>query len=95
MAQTYRAKHAIPYNKTSHSSQDGLPCNANDHSGSVSWKALDWATEIRRRLTDHEVHPHLLANKADEKFSCYPSIRTLMAESGAGRSTVLQALKET
>ena len=34
----------------------------------------------------------LLANKADENFSCYPSIRTLMAESGAGRSTVLRAL---
>ena len=37
---------------------------------------------------------HLLANKADENFSCYPSIRTLMAESGAGRSTVMRALKE-
>jgi DNA-binding transcriptional MocR family regulator len=36
----------------------------------------------------------LLANKADESFSCYPSIRTLMGESGAGRSTVLRALKD-
>ena len=36
----------------------------------------------------------LLANKADENFSCYPSIRTLMAESDAGRSTVMRALKE-
>ncbi len=27
-------------------------------------------------------------------FSCYPSIRTLMAESGAGRSTVMRALQE-
>ncbi|MFV8297953.1 helix-turn-helix domain-containing protein [Mycolicibacterium fortuitum] len=35
----------------------------------------------------------LLANKADEEFSCYPSISTLMAESGAGRSTVMRALK--
>ncbi|WP_234904549.1 helix-turn-helix domain-containing protein [Mycolicibacterium frederiksbergense] len=34
----------------------------------------------------------LLANKADEKFSCYPSVRTLMAESCAARSTVLNAL---
>ncbi|WP_180984701.1 helix-turn-helix domain-containing protein, partial [Mycobacterium avium] len=33
-----------------------------------------------------------MANKADENFSCYPSIRTLMAESGAGRSTILRAL---
>jgi DNA-binding transcriptional MocR family regulator len=36
----------------------------------------------------------LLANKADESFSCYPSVRTLMSESGAGRSTVLRALKD-
>ncbi|MEN3218999.1 helix-turn-helix domain-containing protein [Mycobacterium avium] len=34
----------------------------------------------------------LLANKADEQFSCYPSVRTLMAESCAARSTVLNAL---
>src|SRR5258708_31539278 len=34
----------------------------------------------------------LLANKADEQFSCYPSVRTLMAESCAARSTVLKAL---
>jgi Helix-turn-helix domain len=36
----------------------------------------------------------LLSNKADESFSCYPSVRTLMGESGAGRSTVLRALKD-
>src|ERR1700752_2291707 len=36
----------------------------------------------------------LLANKADENFSCYPSIRTLMAESHAGRSTILRALRD-
>jgi hypothetical protein len=41
--------------------------------------------------TGREVHSRLLANKADENFSCYPSIRMLMAESGAGRSTVLRA----
>jgi Helix-turn-helix domain len=94
MAQTYRAKHATLYDKTSHSSQDGLPCNANDHSGTVSWKALDWATESDVGAPTTKFILHLLANKADENFSCYPSIRTLMAESGAGRSTVMQALKE-
>ena len=36
----------------------------------------------------------LLANKADENYSCSPSIRTLMAESNASRSTVLRALKK-
>ncbi|MBV8350005.1 MAG: helix-turn-helix domain-containing protein [Mycolicibacterium sp.] len=45
-------------------------------------------------MTDTKFILHLLANKADENFSCYPSIRTLMAESGAGRSTVMRALKE-
>ena len=35
----------------------------------------------------------LLANKADEKFSCYPSVGTLVTESCAARSTVLETLK--
>jgi Helix-turn-helix domain len=60
----------------------------------VSWKALDWATESDVRSPTTKFILHLLANKADENFSCYPSIRTLMAESGAGRSTVMRALKE-
>ncbi|MCU1699428.1 MAG: hypothetical protein JWR34_5491 [Mycobacterium sp.] len=60
----------------------------------MSWKALDWATESDIRSPTTKSVLHLLANKADEEFSCYPSIRTLMAESGAGRSTVMRALKE-
>lgn len=39
----------------------------------------------------------LLADKADEadaNFTCAPNLRTLVAESGASRSTVLRALKE-
>ncbi|WP_235892549.1 helix-turn-helix domain-containing protein [Mycolicibacterium hodleri] len=34
----------------------------------------------------------LLANRADEKFSCYPSVRTLTSESCAARSTIMAAL---
>jgi Helix-turn-helix domain len=60
----------------------------------MSWKALDRATESDIRSPTTKFVLHLLANKADEDFSCYPSIRTLMAESGAGRSTVMRALKE-
>jgi hypothetical protein len=60
----------------------------------VSWKALDWATESDVGAPTTKFILHLLANKADENFSCYPSIRTIMSESGAGRSTVMQALKE-
>src|SRR5262245_50349112 len=60
----------------------------------MSWKALDWATESEIRSPTAKFVLHLLANKADEEFSCYPSIHTLMAESGAGRSTVMRALKE-
>ena len=60
----------------------------------MSWKALDWATESDIRSPTTKFVLHLLANKADEDFSCYPSIHTLMTESGAGRSTVMRALQE-
>ncbi|MGV0675977.1 helix-turn-helix domain-containing protein [Mycolicibacterium fortuitum] len=60
----------------------------------MSWKALDWATESEINSPTTKFILHLLANKADEAFSCYPSVRTLVAESGAGRSTVMRALKE-
>jgi hypothetical protein len=59
----------------------------------VSWKAVDWATDSAVGSPILKLILILLANKADEQFSCFPSIRTLMAESGAGRSTVLRALK--
>ena len=79
---------------TSHSGRDGLPCNVIDRAGNVSWKALDWATDSEVGSSTTKFILLLLANKADENFSCYPSIRTLMAESDAGRSTVMRALKE-
>lgn len=60
----------------------------------MSWKALDWATGSNIEAPTTKFILLLLANKADENYSCYPSIRTLMAESGAGRSTVMRALKE-
>ena len=59
----------------------------------MSWKALDWATGINVGSPTMRLILILLANKADEQFSCYPSVRTLMAESCAARSTVLDALK--
>jgi hypothetical protein len=59
----------------------------------MSWKALDWATDISVGSPTMRLVLILLANKADEKFSCYPSVRTLVAESCAARSTVLEALK--
>ena len=83
-----------PYNKTSHSGRDGLPCNVIDRAGNVSWKALDWATDSAVGSSTTKFILLLLANKADENFSCYPSIRTLMAESDADRSTVMRALNE-
>ena len=60
----------------------------------MSWKALDWETDSAVGSSTTKFILLLLANKADENFSCYPSIRTLMAESDAGRSTVIRALKE-
>jgi DNA-binding transcriptional MocR family regulator len=60
----------------------------------MSWSALTWATDSDVGSLPAKFILILLANKADENFSCYPSIRTLMAEAGAGRSTVLRALKD-
>ena len=65
-----------------------------ESSGAMSWKALDWATELDIDSPTAKFILLLLANKADENFSCFPSVSTLMAESGAGRSTVLRALKK-
>jgi hypothetical protein len=59
----------------------------------MSWKALDWATNISVGSPTMRLILILLANKADENFSCYPSVRTLMEESCAARSTVLGVLK--
>ena len=71
-----------------------LPCDVIDRGGIVSWKALDWATDSEVGSSTTKFILLLLANKADENFSCYPPIRALMAESDAGRSTVMRALKE-
>ena len=60
----------------------------------MSWSALAWATDSNVGSSAAKFILILLANKADENYSCYPSIRTLMAESNAGRSTVLRALKD-
>ena len=59
----------------------------------MSWKALDWATDIRVGSPTMRPILILLANKADEKFSCYPKVGTLVTESCAARSTVLETLK--
>lgn len=58
----------------------------------MSWQALDWATDINVGSPTMRLILILLANKADEQFSCFPSVRTLIAESCAARSTVLNAL---
>lgn len=59
----------------------------------MSWSALTWATDANVGPTTTKFILILLANKADENFSCYPSIGTLMTEANASRSTVLRALK--
>jgi hypothetical protein len=59
----------------------------------MSWNAVRWATDADVLSPIMKLILILLANKADDSFSCY-AIRTLMAESCAGRSTVLRALKD-
>jgi DNA-binding transcriptional MocR family regulator len=59
----------------------------------MRWKALDWAIDIEVGSPKMKLILILLANKAGEQFSCYPSARTLMTEFFVTRSTVLNALK--
>ncbi len=56
--------------------RDGLPRNVIDRAGNVSWKALDWVTDSEVGSSTTKFILLLLANKADENFSCQPSIRT-------------------
>jgi Helix-turn-helix domain len=90
-ARPYRDKHEAAYDRAS---QRGRPRDVVDQTANMSWKALDLATDSDIGSPTTKFALHLLANKADEDSSCYPSIRTLMAESDAGRSTVMRALKE-
>ena len=60
----------------------------------MSWKAVDWATDIQVSSPTMRLILMLLANKADENFSSFPSVRTLIAESSAARSTVLNTLSK-
>ena len=60
----------------------------------MSWTALAWATDSDVGSSGAKFILILLPDKADANYSCYPSMRTLMAESGAGRSTVLRALND-
>jgi len=59
----------------------------------MSWKALEWAIAIQVSTPTERVVLMLLANRADESFTCYPSIRKLVAESCAARSTVMKTLR--
>ena len=58
----------------------------------MSWKALDWSVAVEVETPLERLVLMLLANRADESFSCYPSQRTLVTETGAARSTVVKVL---
>lgn len=60
----------------------------------MSWKALNWAISIEVSTPIERLILVLLANRADESLSCYPSLGTLVSESRAARSTVLKALSK-
>jgi hypothetical protein len=51
----------------------------------MSWKALDWATGIRVGSLTMRLILILLANKADEKFSCTHQSEPLVTESGRAK----------
>lgn len=59
----------------------------------MSWKALEWAIAIEASTPTERVVLMLLANRADKSFTCYPSIRKLVVESCAAKSTVMKTLR--
>ena len=68
MVDPYGDQHDAAYDRAS---QRGRPRDAFDHTASMSWKALYSATGIRVGSPTMRLILRLLANKADEKFSCY------------------------
>lgn len=60
----------------------------------MSWKALNWSIGIEVSTPIERLILMLLANRADESLTCYPSLGTLVSESCAARSTVLNALSK-
>lgn len=60
----------------------------------VNPTAREWAISVGALAPTERLLLILLSDKADRSFSCQPTLRTLAAESGAGRSTVLRRLKE-
>ncbi|UJL31613.1 helix-turn-helix domain-containing protein [Mycolicibacterium vanbaalenii] len=60
----------------------------------MSWKALNWSISIEVETPIERLILMLLANRADQSLSCYPSLGTLVSESCAARSTVLKALSK-
>ena len=61
----YRDKRGTPYDRASHG---GRARDVVEHTATMSWKALDWATESDIRSPTTKFILHLLANKADEDF---------------------------
>lgn len=60
---------------------------------SVSWGP--WTGQGSSTSIPQQRSPFVsYANKADENYSCFPSDRALMAESSAGRNTILRAFKK-
>lgn len=60
----------------------------------MSWKALEWSVVVEVSTPIERLVLMLLANRADDNFSCYPSQRTLVSETCAARSTVLKVLRK-
>jgi Helix-turn-helix domain len=58
-----------------------------------SWKALSWAKDQRAGSTLNKLVLILLAERADERFSCYPSVKTLAEEAEATPRGVRAALR--
>lgn len=63
----------------------------------MSWKALSWAEDVGEQLelpANQRWVLHLLANLADEEWSCWPSQEFLRRKSGLSLRTVRDCLKK-
>ncbi|MGQ7788346.1 helix-turn-helix domain-containing protein [Nesterenkonia sp. K-15-9-6] len=63
----------------------------------MSWKALSWAEDICEEMNlpaNQRWILHLLANMADEQWSCFPSIKYLERKSGLGDRTVRTCVRK-
>jgi len=60
----------------------------------MSWSALDWASKQKTGNGTNKLVLLSLSNYADDKNTCFPSFKTLVAITELSRSTIIRTLKD-